>query len=117
MQHAKRNRTLGRTRRGRAALLRGLSVSLIRDNQIKTTEAKAKELRPFIERLITIAKTDSLTTRRAVSSRLGEPSSEVTNKLFLDIATRYKDRPGGYTRIIKLGTTSPGRAEAIIELV
>ena len=117
MQHAKRNRTLGRTRRGRAALLRGLSVSLIRDNQIKTTAAKAKELRPFIERLITIAKDDSVVARRTVSSRLGEPASTVTNKLFSDIAPRYQDRPGGYTRIIKLGATSPGRDEAIIELV
>ena len=117
MQHAKRNRTLGRTRRGRTALLRGLCISLIRDNQIKTTEAKAKELRPFVEKLITTAKNDTLSARRAISSRLGEPTSEVTNKLFVEIAERYKDRPGGYTRIIKLGTTSPGRTEAIIELV
>lgn len=117
MQHAKRNRTLGRTRRGRTALLRGLALSLIRDEKIQTTTAKAKELRPFIERLITTAKNDTVATRRIVSSRLGEPTGTPIVKLFTDIAVRYQDRPGGYTRVIKLGATSPGRDEAIIELV
>ncbi len=117
MQHSKRNRTLGRTRRGRTALLRGLAVSLIRDEKIQTTTAKAKELRPYVERLITLAKNDTVATRRIVASRLGEPTSTIINKLFTDIGPRFTERSGGYTRIIKLGPVSPGRDESIIELV
>ncbi len=117
MQHAKRNRTLGRTRRGRTALLRGLALSLIKNGKIQTTTAKAKELRPYIERLITTAKNDTVASRRIVATRLGEPTDAAVRTLFTEIAPRYQDRPGGYTRIIKLGTVSPGRDESIIELV
>jgi large subunit ribosomal protein L17 len=116
MQHHVKNRTLGRTRRGRTALLRGLAISLIENDKIKTTEAKAKELRPFIERIITIAKNDTITTRRTISSRLGEPKSELLNTVF-DKSAQYKERNGGYTRIIKAGRTLAGRDEAVIELV
>lgn len=117
MQHAKKNRTLGRTRRGRTALLRGLAISLLRDGKIKTTTAKAKEVRPFVERLVTTAKTDTVATRRIISTRLGEPADDTVRTLFTDIAPRYQERPGGYTRIIKLGATSPGRDESVIEFV
>ena len=117
MQHGKQNRTLSRTRRGRTALLRGLAISLIRDQQIQTTTAKAKELRPFIERLITLSKNDTQATRKLVASRLGEPNSAVVTKLFTEVAPRFSQRNGGYTRIIKLGRTSPGREEAVIEFV
>ena len=117
MQHAKKNRTLGRTRRGRTALLRGLAISLIRDGKIQTTTAKAKELRPFIEKLVTLAKNDTVATRRIISTRLGEPSDSTVNNLVTVIAERYKDRAGGYTRIIKLGPVSPGRDESVIEFV
>lgn len=117
MQHAKQNRTLSRTRRGRTALLRGLAVSLIRDEQIQTTVAKAKELQPFIERLVTISKQDSLSSRRIVHSRLGEPTTALVGKLFTEIAPRFSDRNGGYTRIIKVGTITPGRESAIIQFV
>lgn len=117
MQHSKRNRTLGRTRRGRTALLRGLAVSLIRDEKIKTTTAKAKELRPFIEKLVTISRTDSVANRRIIASRLGEPSDVVIRKLFLEISPRFSERSGGYTRIVKMGAVSPGRDESVIEFV
>ena len=117
MQHAKKNRTLGRTRRGRTALLRGLAISLIRDGKIQTTTAKAKELRPFIEKLVTLAKNDTVATRRIIATRLGEPSDGTVNKLVTAIADQYKERSGGYTRIIKLGPVSPGRDESVIEFV
>ncbi len=116
MKHGKQNRTLGRTRRGRTALLRGLAISLIRDGQITTTLAKAKELRPFAERLVTYGKQGTVAARRQAASALGEPSSNTITKLFNDIAPKYKERDGGYTRIIKMGQTS-GREEAVIEYV
>lgn len=117
MQHSKRNRTLSRTRRGRTALLRGLAVSLIRDEQIRTTSAKAKELRPYIERLITLSKNDTQATRKLVASRLGEPDMITISKLFTEITPRFAERNGGYTRIVKLGRISPGRDESLIEFV
>jgi len=117
MRHANNKRTLSRTRRGRTALVRGLAVSLIRDGQIKTTLAKAKELQPNIERIITHAKSDTVQSRRLVASRLGEPTDIVLNKLFKDIAPKFAERNGGYTRVVKLGRTSPGRDEAVIAFV
>lgn len=117
MKHASKNRTLSRTRSQRTALLRGLIISMVRDGQIKTTVAKAKEVQPRIERLVTLAKNDTPSARRIVSSRLGEPKSETITKLFSDIAPRFKDRNGGYTRVVKLGRTSPGRDEAVIAFV
>ena len=116
MRHANNKRTLGRTRRGRTALVRGLAVSLIRDGQITTSLAKAKELQPSIEKLVTHAKSDTIQSRRLVSSRLGEPSDVVLNKLFKDIAPKFAERSGGYTRVVKLGRTS-GRDEAVIAFV
>lgn len=117
MRHANNKRTLGRTRSQRTALMRGLAVSLIRDGQIKTTLAKAKELQPGIERLVTHAKTDNVQSRRLVASRLGEPQDVTVNKLFSEIAPKFQERAGGYTRVVKLGATSPGRQEAIIAFV
>lgn len=117
MRHLKQNRTLSRTRRARTALLRGLAISLIEHRSIVTTEAKAKELRPFVERLVTYAKKDSLAARRTVASKLGEPSNLVTTKLFGEIAQKYAAQNGGYTRIIKMGETPAGRREAVIEFV
>ena len=117
MRHSNKNRTLGRVRSQRTALLRGLIVSLIRDGQIKTTLAKAKELQPRIERLITLAKKDTVAAKRLVASRLGEPQPVTIQKLFSDIAPKFKERNGGYTRVVKLGNTSPGREEAIIAFV
>ena len=116
MQHAKQNRTLGRPRNQRTALLRGLAVSLIENGQITTTSAKAKELRPFTERLITLSKKGSVAARRTAATRLGEPKDAVIKRLFEEIAPKYEGRNGGYTRIIKMGQNS-GRDEAVIELV
>jgi large subunit ribosomal protein L17 len=98
-------------------LLRGLALSLLEHERIQTTEAKAKELRPYVEKLITKGKDDTVASRRLVMSTLGEPKDAVVTKLFTDIAKRYADRNGGYTRIIKLGETKAGRREACIELV
>lgn len=100
MKHHDKNRKLGRTRDQRRALLRSLACSLIRDGKIQTTEAKAKELRPFIEKLVTRAKTDTPTSRRLLASRLGN-KNQVDN-LITKVAPAYVKRTGGYTRIIKL---------------
>jgi large subunit ribosomal protein L17 len=116
MQHGTKTRTLGRPRRQRTALLRGLAVSLIRDGQITTTTAKAKELRPFAERLVTYGKEGTVAARRRAASALGEPRPETITKLFDEIAPKYKERSGGYTRIIKVGRTD-GRDQAVIEYV
>jgi large subunit ribosomal protein L17 len=97
--------------------MRGLAVSLIRDEKITTTLAKAKELQPRIERLITLAKRDTVASRRVVASRLGQPNEIVTKKLFGTIAPRFTTRAGGYTRIIKMGRTPAGRDAAVITFV
>ena len=97
--------------------MRGLAVSLIRDGKIKTTAAKAKELRPFAERLVSYGKEGTIAARRRAASALGEPKAETIKKLFEVIAPGFADRAGGYTRIIKIGLTPAGREEAIIEYV
>jgi len=117
MRHGNKNRTLGRPTRQKTALMRGLAVSLIEHGQIKTTEAKAKELRPFAERLVTYGKEGSIAARRKAATALGEPKNNIIKKLFEEIAPTYKDRNGGYTRIIKMGRTEAGRDEAVIEYV
>jgi large subunit ribosomal protein L17 len=117
MRHGNKNRTLGRVRSQRTALLRGLAVSLIRDGKIKTTEAKAKELRPFAERLVTYAKKGTVAARRQAATALGEPKAETITKLFDVIAPKFEKREGGYTRVIKMGRTTAGRDEAVIEYV
>jgi len=100
MRHHDKNRKLGRKRNERRALLRSLACSLIRDGKIKTTEMKAKELRPFIEKLVTQAKKNTLTSRRIITSRLGNKTQ--ADNLISNIAPSYEKRNGGYTRIIKL---------------
>ncbi len=117
MRHSNQNRTFGRSRSQRTALLRGLALSLIEHGKIQTTEAKAKELRPYVEKLITKGKEDTVASRRLVMSTLGEPHTDVVQKLFSEVAKRYTERDGGYTRITKLGETKAGRTEACIELV
>jgi large subunit ribosomal protein L17 len=92
-------------------LKRSLARSLILHERISTTEAKAKELRPFIERLVTHAKKDTVASRRLVMTRLG--SQEATKKLFATIAPRYKERRGGYTRIIKRTKRGAGDASKL----
>ncbi|MBI4539281.1 MAG: 50S ribosomal protein L17 [Gemmatimonadetes bacterium] len=116
MRHRKKGRTLSRTASHRRALLRNLATALIRHERIETTTAKAKELRPFAERLITLAKRGDLHARRLAARRLGD--REVLAKLFDDVGPRFASRPGGYTRILKLGARRGDAAEmALIELV
>lgn len=117
MRHHNKNRTFGRSRSQRSALMRGLAMNLIEHGKIMTTEAKAKELRPYVEKLITKGKENTAASRALVASKLGEPEGKIVKKLFDDIAKRYADRAGGYTRIIKIGETKAGRTEACIELV
>jgi len=117
MRHHNQNRTFGRSRSQRTALLRGLALSLLEHGKIQTTEAKAKELRPYVEKLITKGKEGTVASRRLVMSSLGEPHTDIVKKLFEDVAKRYTDRNGGYTRIVKMGETEAGRREAYIELV
>jgi len=97
--------------------MRSLAISLIDHGKIKTTEAKAKELRPFVEKLITKGREDSVAARRLVVSRLGG-NKVSTKKIFDELPARYKKRDGGYTRIVKL-TARGGDASkmAVIELV
>ena len=114
MKHAKTGRKFGRKSNQRKALLRSLALSLINHGKIKTTEAKAKELRPYIEKIITGARTNSTHSRRLIRSKLGADNKN----LFEKVVPMYKDRNGGYTRITKLGTRdSDGSPVAQIEFV
>lgn len=108
MKKHDRNRKFGREQGPRRALLRSLARSLVLHEHITTTEARAKELRPFIERIVTHARTDTVANRRLVSARLGN-SPETTAKLFATLGPRYKERHGGYTRIVRIGRR-PGDA-------
>lgn len=117
MRHGNSNRTLGRSADQKTALMRGLAVSLIERGQITTTIAKAKELRPLAERLVTFGKEGTLAARRKAATTLGEPKETIIKKLFDELAPKYKERNGGYTRIIKIGRTDAGRDEAVIEYV
>jgi len=101
MRHHNSVRKFGRTRSQRNALLKGLMLALIAHGRIETTEAKAKELRPEIEKMITKANQGTLSSRRLVISRLYNLTAEA-NKLINEIAPKYKGRTGGYTRITKL---------------
>ena len=116
MRHKSGGRKLQRTSAHRTALFRNMSASLIKHEQITTTVAKAKELRPYIEKLITLAKRGGLANRRLAMSRLMDDTQLV--KLFDVLATRYKDRNGGYTRVIKAGIRASDAAPiAVIEFV
>ena len=102
MKHGLKQRKLNRTSSHRLALLKNLSISLIKHKTITTTTEKAKELRPFIEKLVTKAKTDNLSNRKFVLSKLFN-NKDACQKLFNEISTQNKNRNGGYTRIIKKG--------------
>ncbi len=116
MSNLKRGRTFGRNSSKRKALFQALAISLIEHEGIKTTLHKAKELRSFIEPLITLAKDDSVSNRRLAFSKIRNKSA--VGKLFSDLGPRFKDRPGGYSRIIKIGFRKGDAAPiAFIELV
>ena len=116
MRHKVGGRKLQRTSAHRIALFRNMSAALIKHEQITTTVAKAKELRPYVEKLVTLAKRGGLANRRLAMARLGDDTQ--LKKLFDTLAERYAGRPGGYTRIIKAGyRASDAAAMAIIEFV
>ncbi|MBZ9569379.1 50S ribosomal protein L17 [Patescibacteria group bacterium] len=115
MRKRKRGRKLSRKRNQRQAVLKSLASALISNERIRTTEAKVKELRPFVEKFITRTKKRDLASRRLLAKFF---SRRVVKKLIDEIGPRYKERSGGYTRIIKLGPRkSDGARMAIIELV
>ena len=116
MRHSVKGRKLGRTASHRSALLNSLTTSLLKYKRIKTTEAKAKEARTFIEKLITKAKKNDLHVRRQVIALIND--KEVVKELFGEIIPKIGERPGGYTRVVKLGNRNGDAAQmAILELV
>ncbi|MFO7981160.1 MAG: 50S ribosomal protein L17 [Candidatus Aminicenantes bacterium] len=116
MRHLVKRHRLGRNSAQRKALLRSLVTSFLEKERIKTTKAKAKALRPEAEKMITLAKKGSLHARRKVLRTVYK--KDVVKKLFEDIGPRFAERPGGYTRIIKLGPRDGDGAEmAVIELI
>jgi large subunit ribosomal protein L17 len=117
MRHQKQRGKLSRDSAHRKALLMNLSKSLIEHGAIRTTEAKAKALRPELEQLITLAKRGDLAARRQALSALGQDKHAV-HRLFVEVAPRYANRPGGYTRIMKLAERrSDATPMVLIELV
>ena len=116
MRHKKSGRKLGRNSSHRKAMFRNMAASLMRHETIKTTVPKAKELRRVVEPLITLAKVDGVANRRLAFSRLRD--KEVVGKLFSELGPRFKDRPGGYLRILKIGPRAGDAAPmAIVQLV
>jgi large subunit ribosomal protein L17 len=116
MRHRAKGRQLSRTSSHKKATLNNMATALFRHDRIVTTEAKAKELRPFAERLITLARRGDLHARRQVERRIAD--KEVSHRLFVELGKRFAARPGGYTRIIKLGhRVGDGADVARIELL
>lgn len=117
MRHHNRNKKFNREQSVRNALMRSLARALIIDGRIETTEVKAKALRPFIERLVTTGRKTDVGTRRLIAARLGGRFEEA-KKLIEEIAPKYSNRNGGYTRVLKRGArTSDGARMALIEFV
>lgn len=108
MRHGKHKYKLGITPSHRKSLMRNLAIELIDHGKIKTTQTKAKALRPFVEKLITAAKEDTVHNRRIVLSKLDNKAA--MTKLFLEVAPKFKERNGGYTRIVKLADGRVGDA-------
>ena len=116
MRHHSSIKKFGREKNQRHALMRSLARNLIRDSRIKTTLAKAKALRPFVEKLVTKAKMGTLASRRLVVSRIH--GQDEVKKLFETVAPKYKERKGGYTRIIRMPNRDlDGSPMALIEFV
>jgi len=116
MRHNKSGRKLRRTAAHRQAMTRNQITALLRSGRIETTEARAKELRRWVERVITTAKADDLAARRAVHRDVMDPA--VTERLFTNLMPRFMDRPGGYTRIVRKGPRQgDGAPMVLIELV
>jgi large subunit ribosomal protein L17 len=116
MRHARSGKKLGRDSAHRKALYSNLAGALITHGRIETTEAKAKAVRPYAEKLITLGKRGDLHARRQAMAELR--SNDVVHKLFADIAPRFSERNGGYTRVVKLGPRQGDAAQmALLELV
>lgn len=116
MRHRKAGRKFGRNPAQRRALLRQLAISMIQNERLTTTEAKAKSLRPIVEKLVTIARVDSPHHRNLIMSKIDNKAATV--KLFEVIAPRFEEAPGGYTRISKLGQRHGDAASmALIEFI
>lgn len=116
MRHRNAGRALGRNSSHRKALFKNMTIALLREELIKTTLPKAKELRRFAEPLITLAKTDGVANRRLAFSRLRDKM--VVGKLFVELGPRFRDRPGGYLRILKCGFRDGDNAPmAMVELI
>ncbi len=116
MRHRKSGRKLNRTSSHRKAMFKNMAASLFEHELIRTTVPKAKELRKVAEKLITLAKVDSVANRRLAFARLR--NKEIVNKLFTELGTRYQERPGGYLRILKCGLRAGDKAPmAYVELV
>ncbi len=116
MRHRTKGRNLSRTASHKKATMRNMATALFRHERIETTTAKAKELRPYAERLITLARRGDVHARRLAGRKIQD--REILAKLFDDIGPRFQDRPGGYTRVLKTGFRKGDAAEmALIELV
>jgi large subunit ribosomal protein L17 len=116
MRHARSGKKLGRDSAHRKALYSNLAGALIEHGRIETTEAKAKAVKPFAEKMITLGKRGDLHARRQALAALR--SNDVVHRLFAEVAPRFEDRPGGYTRIVKLGPRHGDAAEMVyLELV
>ncbi len=116
MRHHSNVRKFGREKNQRVALMSSLARNLIRDSRINTTTAKAKELRPYVEKLVTKAKTVTVAARRLINAKIHSPAE--TKKLFEVIAPKYKTRSGGYTRIVKMPNRDlDGSPMSMIEFV
>jgi len=116
MRHQKTGRKFGRTTAHRKAMSRNLVTALLDHGRIETTEAKGKELRRWVERVITTAKSDNLAARRAVDTIVED--REVSQRLFTKLLPRLKERPGGYTRVLKIGPRlGDGAPMVLVELV
>ena len=116
MRHARKGKKLGRDSSHRKALYSNLTCSLIEHGRIRTTEAKAKAVKPFAEQMITLGKRGDLAARRKALAELR--STDVVHMLFTEVAPRFAERPGGYSRIVKLGMRQGDAAEMVyLELV
>lgn len=115
MSYHRTKRKFGREKNQRVALMKSLALALAKEGKIKTTEAKAKELRPYFEKLITLSKTGTPASRRLLEARVGKIAGKI---IATELGKKYEDRNGGYTRITKMvRRLSDGAPQAIIELV
>jgi large subunit ribosomal protein L17 len=115
MRHSKAHRKFNRVRKVRSGLLKSLAVSLIKEGKIKTTEAKAKEIRPYVEKMVTIGKKGTIASKKDLVSQVGSAGAM---KLVKEISPKYADRKGGYLRITKLPRRlSDGSLMAVVEFV